>query len=336
MTSRPVPYPTLFRLGLAGLGLVQLTDGLYALFAPRSFYEDFPLGRGWVEAIPAYNPHLLADVGALFVATGVLMLLSAVWLERRLVLAALVTWLLFAIPHTAYHLANLGPYDTADAVGNAVTLGLTVLIPAALLALLARAPGTKRALPPTTARIPLVERPRGLVARASFAASKRETGAVMDPVRAFAHHPTLLAGYGAMEMAAQRAGRLDARTKELAVMRAAMLTGCEWCLDFGSSVAAEAGITEEDLRALQDYAGSDRFSEAERLALDYAGAMTRTPVEVPDELVARLRKHLDDPQLVELTTAIALENLRARFNWALGLGSQGFAAGAYCLRPEPV
>jgi 4-carboxymuconolactone decarboxylase len=157
----------------------------------------------------------------------------------------------------------------------------------------------------------------------------------MDPVRAFAHHPTLLAGYGALEMAAQRATRLDARTKELAVMRAAMLAGCEWCLDFGSAVAADAGISEEDLRALPGYADSARFSEVERLALDYAGAMTRTPVEVSDELVARLREHLDDAQMVELTTAIALENLRARFNWALGLGSQGFSDGAYCVRPEP-
>jgi hypothetical protein len=136
MTTRPVPHPALFRLGLGGLGLVQLTNGLYALIWPRGFYEDFPLGRGWVEAIPGYNPHLLTDVGSLFVATGALMLLAALWLERRLVLAALITWLLFAVPHTAYHLANLGPYDTADAVGNAVSLGLTVLIPMILLAVL--------------------------------------------------------------------------------------------------------------------------------------------------------------------------------------------------------
>ena len=91
-----------------------------------------------MEAIPAYNPHLLADVGALFVATGVLMLMAAVWLERRLALAALITWLLFALPHVAYHLGNLGPYDTADTIGNVVTLGLTVLIPLVLLALLVR------------------------------------------------------------------------------------------------------------------------------------------------------------------------------------------------------
>jgi len=140
MDPRPVPHPTLFRLGLVGLGLIQVTDGLYALISPRGFYDDFPLGRGWVEAIPGYNPHLVTDVGALFLATGALMLMAALWLERRLVLAALVTWLLFAVPHTAYHLGNLDVYDTADQVGNAVTLSLTVLVPVVLLGLLVRRP----------------------------------------------------------------------------------------------------------------------------------------------------------------------------------------------------
>jgi len=334
MNPRPVPHPTLFRLGLAALGLIQTTNGLYALISPRGFYDDFPAGRGWVEAIPAYNPHLMTDVGALFLATGVLMLIASVWLQRPLVLASLLTWLLFAVPHTVYHLANLGPYDTTDTVGNVVTLGLTVLIPVALLALLSR--GARPAPRPATGRgrIALVDRPRGVVARSAFSASRRETGTVLDPVRAFAHHPTLLAGYGALEMAAGRASRLDARTKELAVLRAAMLSGCEWCLDFGSSVAHQAGVTEADLRALPTYAANGHFSEQETLVLDYATGMTRTPVDVSDELVARLREGLDDAQLVELTTAVALENLRARFNWALGLGSQGFADGGYCVRPE--
>ncbi len=138
--DRPVPHPTLFRLGLAALGLVQLTNGLYALIWPHGFYDDFPLGRGWVQAIPAYNPHLTTDVGALFIATGALMLMAAVWLQRPLVLAALVTWLLFAVPHTVYHLLHLGPYDTADTIGNVVSLSLTVLVPALLLVLLGRAP----------------------------------------------------------------------------------------------------------------------------------------------------------------------------------------------------
>jgi hypothetical protein len=68
--------------------------------------------------------------------------------------------------------------------------------------------------------------------------------------------------------------------------------------------------------------------------LDYAEAMTLTPVEVPDELFATLREHFNEAQLVELTTAIAWENYRGRFNHAFGIEAQGFSEGSYCLLPE--
>jgi len=69
--------------------------------------------------------------------------------------------------------------------------------------------------------------------------------------------------------------------------------------------------------------------------LDYAAGMSRTPVTVSDELFARLRSHFDEGQLVELTHLIALENLRGRFNLALGIGAAGFSEGMVCARPEP-
>ena len=68
--------------------------------------------------------------------------------------------------------------------------------------------------------------------------------------------------------------------------------------------------------------------------LPYAIAMTQTPVEVPDSLFDKLREHFNDRQLVELTSCIAWENYRARFNHALEIGSGGFSEGAYCPLPE--
>jgi hypothetical protein len=131
--SDPSPSPTrhrtAIRVALGALGAIQVADGLYALFAPTSFYEDFPLGRGWVEALPAYNEHLIRDVGGLFLATGAFLLAAAWVMERRLVIAAAASFLLFAIPHTVYHLLNLGPYSTADATLNAIALTLTVVLP---------------------------------------------------------------------------------------------------------------------------------------------------------------------------------------------------------------
>jgi hypothetical protein len=67
--------------------------------------------------------------------------------------------------------------------------------------------------------------------------------------------------------------------------------------------------------------------------LDYAVGMSGTPGEVSDALFAEMRKHFDDAQLVELTHLIALENMRGRFNLALGIGAAGFSEGMLCAVP---
>jgi alkylhydroperoxidase family enzyme len=62
--------------------------------------------------------------------------------------------------------------------------------------------------------------------------------------------------------------------------------------------------------------------------------LTRNPAEVPDELFTRLRAHLNEEQLVELTSVIAWENFVGRFNRGLDVQSEGFSEGAFCLIPE--
>ena len=93
-------------------------------------------------------------------------------------------------------------------------------------------------------------------------------------------------------------------------------------------------MTEEQLRALGDFAASDLFSPEEKLVLRYADGMTRTPVDVPDDLFVALKAEFSPKQLVELTSAIAWENYRARFDHAFGVEAAGFTEGAFC--PVPV
>jgi AhpD family alkylhydroperoxidase len=175
--------------------------------------------------------------------------------------------------------------------------------------------------------------PRGPFLRAAYAQSKRQFGKVPTPVSVGAHTPLLLAGYGALEMAAERSHRVPERLKALAELKTALVAGCEYCLDIGSMVATKSGVPEAQIRELANHSESPAFDELERAICDYADAMTRTPVAVTDEHIDRLREHLDDAQLVELTTMIALENYRARFNWALGFEPQGFAEGQACPVP---
>ncbi len=96
----------------------------------------------------------------------------------------------------------------------------------------------------------------------------------------------------------------------------------------------QAGVTEAKLKALAEFETSSEFTAVEKLALRYAAAMTRTPVEVPDEMFAALREHFSESQLVELTSAIAWENYRARFDHAFGCEAEGYSEGAFCPLPE--
>jgi alkylhydroperoxidase family enzyme len=74
--------------------------------------------------------------------------------------------------------------------------------------------------------------------------------------------------------------------------------------------------------ALADYATSPLYSEAERVTLEYADAMTITGREVSDELFARLQNFYDADALAELTAIIAWENASSKFNRALRVPSQ--------------
>ena len=163
----------------------------------------------------------------------------------------------------------------------------------------------------------------------------RETERMIEPFEAYAHLPRLAMSYGMLEGATAKLDRVPERVKVLAELKAATMSTCEYCIDIGSTIARRAGVSEAQLLALPRYHDSAQFDELEKLVLDYAVSMSRTPVEVSDELFASLREHFDDAQLVELTNVIAVENMRGRFNGALGIGDAGFSEGMVCAVPEP-
>jgi alkylhydroperoxidase family enzyme len=84
------------------------------------------------------------------------------------------------------------------------------------------------------------------------------------------------------------------------------------------------GASEDKVRQIEAWATSELYTEAERVALEVAEAMTITGRRVTDELFARARTHFSEAQMVELAAAVALENFRSKFNPALGIEAQGF------------
>jgi len=95
-------------------------------------------------------------------------------------------------------------------------------------------------------------------------------------------------------------------------------------MDINASRGMHEGASEGKIRAIDQAATSPLFDEVERAAIAYAEAMTITGQRVSDDLFARIRKHFTEPQIVELTAAVAVENFRSKFNVALGIEAQGF------------
>lgn len=100
---------------------------LQAAFAPRSFFDDFPLGRGWVAVDgAAYNEHLVRDVGALFLALVILSLVA--WVRPALCLPVGVAWLVQGLLHLVFHAGHLEGLDTVDQVGLLTSLLIVPLL----------------------------------------------------------------------------------------------------------------------------------------------------------------------------------------------------------------
>jgi len=176
----------------------------------------------------------------------------------------------------------------------------------------------------------------GFLMQVIFAITRRKIGKLtgrarlVESTKIAAHHPRLLWAAGQMELGVEASRTVPHALKDLASIRTASLVGCEFCLDIGSAIGRWKGVREAQIVHLADYETHPEFSEVERVVLRYADAMTRTPAEVSDELFAELRSHLEPKAVVELTTIIAWENYRARFNDAFGLESEGFSEGGAC------
>ena len=122
----------LARVCLAAIALFMVMAGLQATLAPRSFFEDFPVGRGWIAAEGgSYDEHLVRDVGVLFLA----LIIVTVWAAWRCVflVPVAVAWLVQGVGHFAYHVGHLDGLDGIDRVGLVVSLAAVPVLAAIAL-----------------------------------------------------------------------------------------------------------------------------------------------------------------------------------------------------------
>ncbi|GAA1568327.1 hypothetical protein GCM10009789_22150 [Kribbella sancticallisti] len=119
------------RSGLVVLALIQLVVGAWTLFFPASFYNDVPT----VDWTPPYSEHLFRDFGSTTLGIGIVVAAAAIWLERRLVIVALLAYLAYSLPHLVFHAHHLEGESSTLSAGLLAALILSVLLPLALLAL---------------------------------------------------------------------------------------------------------------------------------------------------------------------------------------------------------
>lgn len=122
----------LARVLVVALGVMFVPTGVQAAFFPRSFHEDFPLGRGWLAAAGGhYDEHLVRDVGALFLALAVISIWS--WWRPALCAPVAVGWLIQGVWHLVFHLGDLEGLDGLDQAALVASLVAVPVLAAATL-----------------------------------------------------------------------------------------------------------------------------------------------------------------------------------------------------------
>ena len=177
---------------------------------------------------------------------------------------------------------------------------------------------------PSTFRIPKAP-VTGLYGRLMSAYARRAYGQFPDNAYVYFHQKQVLKAVICFERKVSKWDALDPTLKSYAQLASAGVIGCSWCLDFGYFMAHNDGLDLAKVREVPRWRESDVFSPLERDVLEYAEAMSTTPLTVTDEMTAHLIDRLGAPAVVELTQMVALENMRSRFNSAAGLQSQGYS-----------
>jgi len=160
---------------------------------------------------------------------------------------------------------------------------------------------------------------------------RRRYGQLLKPTLLWGRSPRVFLGvtllYGALD---RKRSPLSPVLRSLVIVRVSQVNWCRFCVDINSATLAERAGSLAKVGSVASWRQSEIFDERERLALEYAEAMTYTDRQVTDELMQRLKESFDDDAVVELTGLIAFQNMSSKFNSALDVPSQGF-----CSPPAP-
>lgn len=170
-------------------------------------------------------------------------------------------------------------------------------------------------------RVPLIGEERSDLAP-FIARVKAERGKLINLYRVLMNSPAVAAGWLDFNTVVRYKTSLNAALREMIILRVSLLNGAEYQAKIhGASHALKAGLSAEQIAALDDWQNSALFSPAQRAALAWTDAMTRQ-IEVPDALHDELKRHFNDQAVTEITVLAGAYNMHTRVARALRIESE--------------
>jgi len=167
-----------------------------------------------------------------------------------------------------------------------------------------------------------------------FSRVEKAVGVVPNQLRAVANSPDFIMPLSAMMAVVHRSPAIPARIKELAILKVCKLNGSSYDITHNTAAGIAAGLSPDEIAALDRDGGEERFSPIECAVLALAEKITCSPHSVADADFVPLRERFSDAQIMELVYTIGVYNFTNRLNLALGIElEENFRFGG--LKPEP-
>lgn len=148
-----------------------------------------------------------------------------------------------------------------------------------------------------------------------FAIFERILGFIPNSLLTMQRRPQMVKGFGALTKAVMDPeGPVDLGFMRLVAHFASRAAGCQYCEAHSLIAAGIHGIADEKVAAVWDYADSPLYSDAERVALDFALAAGAVPNAVDQDLMDRMREHWTEEQVVQILGAVCLYGFLNRWN----------------------
>lgn len=175
-----------------------------------------------------------------------------------------------------------------------------------------------------------------LILRPGIWLSKKITGKDLEIPKLLSWYPKTAIGSAVLEsLVAHKDKTISVRMLKLVRMQTSFSVSCPFCIDMNSAEYEKSGITPDELSALQDSNLASEiptFTERERIALEYARLISKSPLSFPSEFIESLKLNFSEREIVILASTAAQVNYWARLIQALGVPPAGFSGS--CQLPD--